>query len=125
MFEEAIYGCVTRKGLQECPAAIGVLLAGFEDGLEQHQVRYQVDQRVSRDVFAGPSVPELTFVAREDRGGEVSPDVGLVGPGCGQAARLQRVSDALTAYGVDHAAGVPHQYQSLTVAFRAPHPHLE
>src|SRR3712207_1644440 len=76
-------------------------------------------------MLAGPPVPELAFVAGEDRGGEVLPDVGLMGPGSGQTARLQRVSDALPTYGVDHAAGVTDRHEPLAVAFRAPHPHLE
>src|SRR5688572_18751590 len=107
MFEEAVDGRVAGKSLEERPTGFGLLLAGFEYGLEQHQVRHQVDQRVPREVFAGPSVPELAFVAGEDRGGEVLPDVGLVGPRCGQSARLERVTDALPAYRVDHAARVP------------------
>src|SRR5687768_2226807 len=110
MFEKAVDGGVARKNLEERPAGFGVLCAGFEDRLEQYQVRHQVDQRVSREVFAGPSVPELAFVAGENRGGEVPPDVGLVGPRSGQAARLERVPDALPAYRVDHAAGVPDRY---------------
>src|SRR5215210_5511672 len=125
MFEEAVDRCVAGKSLEERPAGFGVLLAGLEEGLEQHQVRYQVDERVSGEVFAGPPVPELAFVAGEDRRREVLPDVGLVGPGCRQAAGLQRVTDALPTYRVDHAAGVPDRHQALVVAFRAPHPHLE
>src|SRR5215203_3751244 len=125
MFEETVDGHVARKSLEERPAGFGVLLAGLEDRLEQHQVRHQVDQRVSCEVFAGASVPELAFVAGENRGGEVPPDVGLVGPSSGQAARLERVPDTLPAYRVDHTAGVPDRHKPLVVAFRAPHPHLE
>src|SRR5215207_11114716 len=100
MFEEAVDGRVARKSLEECPAGLWVLLADLEKGFEQHQVRHEVDQRVSREVLAGPPVPELAFVAGEDRGGEVLPDVGLVGPRGGQPARLQRVAHALSAYRV-------------------------
>src|SRR5215210_6143185 len=125
MFEEAVDGRVSRKSFEERQAGLGVLLAGLEDRLEQHQVRHQVDQGVSREVLSGPPVPELAFVAGEERGGEILPGVGLVGPGGGQAARFESVTDALPAYGVDHAAGVPDRHQPLVVAFRAPHPHLE
>src|ERR687889_1502243 len=76
-------------------------------------------------MLAGPLVFELAFVAGEDRGGEILPGVGLVGPRGGKAARLQRVPDALPAYGMDHTAGVPDRHKPLIVAFRAPHPHLE
>src|SRR5688500_3041140 len=125
MFEEAVDGCVARKSLEERPAGLGVLLADPEEGLEQHQVRHEVDQRVSREVLTGPPVPELAFVAGEERGGELLPGAGVVGRRAGQAARLQRVTDALTTYGVDHAAGVSDCHQPLMVAFRTPHPHLE
>src|SRR5215207_7597791 len=125
MFEEAVDGRVARKSLEECPAGLWVLLADLEKGFEQHQVRHQVDQRVSREVLAGPPVPELAFVAGEERGGELLPGVCLVGPRGSQAARLQRVTDALTTYGVDHAAGVSDRHQPLVVAFSTPHPHLE
>src|SRR5215218_7977540 len=125
MFEEAVDWRVARKSLEERPAGLWVLLADPEKGFEQHQVRHQVDQRVSREVLAGPPVPELAFVAGEERGGEILPGVCLVGPRGSQAARLQRVTDALTTYRVDHAAGVSDRHQPLVVAFRAPHPYLE
>src|SRR5919112_3702580 len=125
MFEEAVDGRVPGKSLHERPAGFGLLLAGLEDRLEQHQVRYQLDQSVSREVFAGPSALELAFVAGEDRGREILPDMGLVGPRGGQPARLESVTDALPAYRVDHAACVPDRNNPLVVALRAPHPHLE
>src|SRR5215210_6460008 len=125
MFEEAVDGRIARKNLEERPAGLGVLLADLEDGIEQYHVRHQVDERVSRKVLAGPRVLELAFVTGENRGGEIVPDVGLVCPrGC-QSARLQRVTDALPAYRMDHAAGISYRHQPLAVAFRAPHPHLE
>src|SRR5215217_2670727 len=46
-FEEAVDGGVARKSLDERQAGLGVLLAGLEEWLEQHQVRHQVNQRVS------------------------------------------------------------------------------
>src|ERR687898_3500346 len=99
MFQEAVDGRVARKSLDERPASLRVLLASLEEGLEQRQVRHQVDQRVSGEVLAGPPVPQLAFVAGQDRGGELLPYVGLVGPRGGQPARLQGVTDALPAYG--------------------------
>src|SRR5215217_6125488 len=67
MFEEAVGGRVARKSLEERPAGLWILLADLEKGFEQHQVRHQVDQRVSREVLAGPPVPELAFVAGAGR----------------------------------------------------------
>src|SRR5918992_3269526 len=125
MFQEGVDWRVARKSLDERQASLRVLLASLEEGLEQHQVRHQVDQRVSREMLPGPPVPQLAFVAGQDRGGELLPYVGLVGPRGGQPARLQGVTDALPAYGVDHATGVSDHHQPLTVALRAPHPHLE
>src|SRR5215213_795458 len=98
MFEEAVDGRITRKSLKERQTGLRVLLAGLEEWLEQHQVRHHVDERVPREVLSGPPVLELAFVAREDRGREILPGVGLVGPGGGQAARLERVTEALPAW---------------------------
>src|SRR5215213_6304933 len=106
MFEEAVDGRVACKCLKKRQAGIRVLLADPEEGLEHHQVRHEVDKGVSGEVLSGPPMLELAFVAGEERGGEILPRVGLVGPRCGQAARLQRVTDALPAYGVDHTAGI-------------------
>src|ERR671911_2658490 len=106
MFEEAVDGGVARERLHQRAAGILVLLAGLEEGLEHHQVRHEVDERVAREVLAGPPVPELALVSRENRGGEVVPGVRLVGPGSGQTAGFHRVTDALAAYGVDHAPRV-------------------
>src|SRR5215211_6600162 len=125
MFEEALDGRVARKSFEERPAGLGILLTRLEEGLEQHQIRHEVDQGVSREVLTGPPVPELALVAGEDRRGEILSGMCLVGPRGGQATRLQRVTYALPAYRVDHAAGVSDRHQPLVVAFRAPHPHLE
>src|ERR671911_2708293 len=125
MFEEAVDGGVARERLHQRAAGILVLLAGLEEGLEHHQVRHEVDERVAREVLAGPPVPELALVARENGSGEVVPGMRLVGPGSGQASRLQSVTDALAAYRVDHAPSIPDCHDALIVALRAPHAHLE
>src|SRR5829696_3224807 len=81
VFEEAVDWGVAREGFYQRQAGAGVLLARFEERLEQHQVGDQVDQRVSGDVLAGPSAPELALVAGQDGGREIVPGVRLVGPG--------------------------------------------
>src|SRR5215218_3525679 len=49
----------------------------------------------------------------------------FVRPGGGQPAGLDSVADALAAYRVDHAPGVPDHHEPPGVAPGAPHPHLE
>src|SRR5215213_86844 len=63
VFEEAVDGGVTREGLHQRPAGRRVLLASFEEGFDHREVRHEVDEGVTREVLAGPLVPELALVA--------------------------------------------------------------